>query len=151
MMPEEMLTTAVLISSRMCASPIVCKRSFIYRSAVDSSKALSNRLSGYLVCGVKSSAQLLLHPVVAEVEVLANFMKYRVDNLPLDVVLVRSVGVLVRTPPAILDAFLDGTPQYGISTDSHSTLHGRLRLRHAHSSSKLKNCLLLDIDSGLRL
>jgi hypothetical protein len=100
---------------------------------------------GYLISGMNSSAQLFLHPVVAEVEVLANLMEYRIDNLLLNIAPVRSVGVLVRTPPAILDTLLDGTPQYRISTDSHSTLHGRFRLRHAHSSSKLKNICCLKL------
>jgi hypothetical protein len=85
--------------------------------------------------------QLLLHHVAAKVEVLANFPEHPVNNVFLDSVIVRSVGVFVRTPPAISDTLLDGTAQYGISTNVHSTLHGTLSLRHSHSSSKLRKLL----------
>jgi hypothetical protein len=85
--------------------------------------------------------QLLRHHVAAEVEVLANFTEHPVNNVLLDSVNVRSVGVFVRTPPAISDTLLDGTAQYRISTDIHSTLHGTLSLRHSHSSSKLRKLL----------
>jgi hypothetical protein len=85
--------------------------------------------------------QLLLYHVTAEIEVLANFTEHPVDDVLLDSVNVRSVGVLVRTPPAISDTLLDGTAQYGISTDVHSTLNGTLSLRHSHSSSKLRKLL----------
>jgi hypothetical protein len=54
---------------------------------------------GDLAYQEKLIEQLALHRVVAKVEVLANFLEYCVDNLLLDIVRVRSVGMFVRTPP----------------------------------------------------
>jgi hypothetical protein len=94
-------------------SPVIYSGAlFTHRASVTPTHDLPT-WRGYLASREQLIEPLTLHCVVAEVEVQSDLIEHAGNNLRLDCLDARRIGMFMRAPPAICGALLDGAAQTG--------------------------------------